>query len=326
MAGIRIVQTAHEVPDKIVTNDELTQYMDTSDEWISSRTGIRQRHVTTTQTTSALCGIVADRLLEDAGWSADSLDFIVVATMSPDYMTPATAAIVQHHIHATNAFAFDLNAACSGFIYGLKVAGDLLKGGQKRGMLIGGETLSKLVDWHERSTAVLFGDGAGGVLLESVSDTDQSQFLASDLQTLGELGDRLTAGYQPLTSPFATDDTDAHQQYFEMDGRAVYKFATRDVPKSINRALVKADITIKDVDYFLLHQANQRIINQIAKQLDLPETPFLSNVANYGNTSAASVPILLDEAVRAGTIQRGQVIALSGFGGGLTIGTQLIVY
>lgn len=326
MAGIKIVQTAHEVPDKVVTNDELKQYMDTSDEWISSRTGIKQRHVTTTQTTADLCGAVADRLLADAGWSADSLDFIVVATMSPDYMTPATAAIVQHHIQATNAFAFDLNAACSGFIYGLKVAGDLLKGGQKRGMLIGGETLSKLVDWRERSTAVLFGDGAGGVLLERVSDDDPSQFMSSDLQTLGELGDRLTAGYQPLTSPFATDDTDAHQRYFEMDGRAVYKFATRDVPKSINRALQAVDKTVNDVDYFVLHQANQRIINQIAKQLGLPIDPFLSNVAHYGNTSAASVPILLDEAVRAGTIQRGQLIALSGFGGGLTIGTQLIVF
>jgi 3-oxoacyl-[acyl-carrier-protein] synthase-3 len=325
MAGIRIVQTAHEVPDKVVLNDELKQYMDTSDEWISSRTGIRQRHVSTGQTTADLCTSVAQQLLAQSGWSADDLDFIIVATMSPDYMTPATAAIVQNRIHAQHAFAFDLSAACSGFIYGLRVAKDLLAGDCHRGLLIGGEVLSKLVDWQERSTAVLFGDGAGGVLLEQ-SDETTSQFLASDLQTLGELGDRLTAGYQPVTSPFATDATDPHQRYFEMDGRAVYKFATHDVPRSIERAVTASSLMVKDVDYFLLHQANQRIIDQIAKRLAQPTDKFLSNVANYGNTSAASVPILLDEAVRNGTIQRGQTIALSGFGGGLTIGTQLIQY
>ncbi|MCH5463277.1 ketoacyl-ACP synthase III [Lactobacillus sp. LC28-10] len=325
MTGIQIVQSANTVPERVVPNDELNTYMETSDEWISTRTGIKQRHVSTGQTTSDLCTSVAQKLLDQSGWQASDLDFIIVSTMSPDYLTPATAAIVQGRIGATNAFAFDLNAACSGFIYGLKVAEGLLQAPGSRGMLIGGEVLSKLVDWHERSTAVLFGDGAAGVLLENVKSTS-SAFLATDLQTIGELGDRLTAGYQPVNSVFAMDSTDPHRQYFEMDGRAVYKFATHQVPESIERAVNQAGLLVDDIDYFILHQANQRILDQIAKRLDQPTDKFLSNVAAYGNTSAASVPILLDEAIQHGTLQRGQTIALGGFGGGLTVGTQIIKY
>lgn len=325
MTGIRIVQSAHSVPNKVVANEQLTAYMDTSDEWIRTRTGILQRHVSTGQTTSDLCTSVAEKLLGKSGWLANELDFIIVATMSPDDMTPATAAIVQGRIGADTAYAFDINAACSGFIYGLKIAEGLLQAPGTRGMLIGGEVLSKLLDWHERSTAVLFGDGAGGVLLENTSE-GHSQFLASDLQTIGTLGDRLTAGYQPVNSVFTTDSTDAHRRYFEMDGRAVYKFATHSVPESIDRALQQAHVAADDVDYFILHQANQRILDQIAKRLGQPSAKFLSNVANYGNTSAASVPILLDEAIQNGTIQRDQTLVLSGFGGGLTVGTQVITY
>lgn len=325
MTGIQIVQSANTVPERVVPNDELNAYMETSDEWISTRTGIKQRHVSTGQTTSDLCTSVAQKLLNQAGWQASDLDFIVVATMSPDYQTPATAAIVQGRIGAAKAFAFDLNAACSGFIYGLKVAEGLLQVAGNRGMLIGGEVLSKLIDWHERSTAVLFGDGAAGVLLANRAESG-SAFLATDLQTLGDLGDRLTAGYQPVDSVFTTDATDAHRRYFEMDGRAVYKFATHQVPESIERAVQKAGLLVQDVDYFILHQANQRIIDQIAKRLDQPSDKFLSNVARFGNTSAASIPILLDEVIQDGTLQRGQTIALSGFGGGLTVGTQIIKY
>lgn len=325
MTGIQIVQSASTVPERIVANDELSAYMDTSDEWISTRTGIKQRHVSIGQTTSELCTSVAQKLLGQAGWQASDLDFIIVATMSPDYMTPATAAIVQGRIGAKKAFAFDLNAACSGFIYGLKVAEGLLQTPGTRGILIGGEVLSKLIDWHERSTAVLFGDGAAGILLANDKLTD-SAFLASDLQTIGDLGDKLTAGYQPVNSVFASDSTDGHQRYFEMDGRAVYKFATHQVPESIQRAVKQAGLLVQDVDYFILHQANQRILDQIAKRLDQPNKKFLTNVADYGNTSAASVPILLDEVIKDGTIQRGQIIALSGFGGGLTVGTQIIKY
>ncbi|MFC6255363.1 beta-ketoacyl-ACP synthase III [Secundilactobacillus hailunensis] len=325
MTGIQIVQSASAVPAHTVVNDELNAYMDTSDDWITTRTGIKQRHVSTGQTTSDLCTSVAQKLLQQAGWQAADLDFIIVATMSPDYLTPATAAIVQGRIGAKKAFAFDLNAACSGFIYGLKVAEGLLQVSGNRGMLIGGEVLSKLVDWHERSTAVLFGDGAAGVLLKN-EPSQTSAFLATDLQTFGELSDRLTAGYQPVNSVFATDTTAAHQKYFEMDGRAVYKFATHEVPASIQRALQKAGPLVHGIDYFILHQANQRIIDQIAKRLDQPKDKFLTNVADFGNTSAASVPILLAEAIQAGVIKRGQTIVLSGFGGGLTVGTQVIKY
>ncbi|UQS84230.1 beta-ketoacyl-ACP synthase III [Bombilactobacillus thymidiniphilus] len=323
--GLKIVRTAHYVPEKIVTNNDLTAFMETSDEWISSRTGIKERHIAQKQQTSDLGLAVGQQLLQQADWSPQDLDFIIVATMSPDYLTPSTAAIIQGKLQATNAFAFDINAACSGFIYALSVADKILNTKVRRGMIIGAETLSKLVDWHERSTAVLFGDGAGGVLVEH-DDQEQSAVIAEDLQTFGSDGQSLTAGYQPMNSLFNNDSVDSHAHYFEMDGRAVYRFATHEVPSSIMRTLQQAKWEPGEVDWFVLHQANLRIIKSIARHLQQPETKFLTNVAHFGNTSAASVPILLDEAVNNQQIDRGQKLILSGFGGGLTAGSIALIY
>ncbi|MFD1318262.1 beta-ketoacyl-ACP synthase III [Loigolactobacillus zhaoyuanensis] len=321
--GAKITQLAHAVPTKIVTNNDLSQIMDTTDEWIRSRTGITQRHIATTETTASLCTQVAIQLLQQAALPATALDFIVVCTMSPDYFTPATAAVVQGAIGATNAFAYDLNAACSGFVYGLNAVQHYFQNDQPmHGLLIGGEVLSRLLNWQDRSTAVLFGDGAAGVLLENSST---AHFLASDLATFGDRGGQLTAGYQG-SAPLMVNGINQMAPYFKMDGRGIYSFATRGVPASIERALEKADLTCAQVDHFILHQANTRIITQVAKRLRQPLAKFPQNMAAYGNTSAASIPILLDECVRAGQIKPGAVLALSGFGGGLTVGTQIIIY
>lgn len=321
---VKIIQTAHYVPDLVVSNDDLSQIMTTSDEWISKRTGIKRRHVSLGENTSDLCTKVASDLLAQSGWQASQLDLIIVATMSPDAYTPATAAIVQGNIEATNAFAFDLAAACSGFAYAFEVASQFITTGRaKKVMVLGGEVLSKVVDWQDRTTAVLFGDGAAGVLL--TESDDQAAILASDLQTFGSDAAKLSAGLnQPLTS--FGDFKPKQISAFAMDGHAVYNFATREVPASLKRACDQADLELAEIDHFILHQANERIIKAIAKRLKLPLSKFAVNISEYGNTSAASEPILLDELVKQNKVKRGQIIALSGFGGGLTVGTQIIRY
>lgn len=325
MANVKIIQTASFVPQKVVTNDELSKIMDTSDEWISTRTGIKQRHISLDENTSVLCTRVAKQLLTQSGWSAESLDLIIVATMSPDSYTPATAALVQGNIQAQNAVAFDISAACSGFIYALEVAKRFLSSPDiKRVMVIGGEVLSKVLDWQDRTTAVLFGDGAAGVLLAK-DETKQSQILAADLKTFGDQGKNLIAGTTQAICQFPNTQ-DEKLEAFQMDGREVYKFATHEVPASIERACQKADISLDEVTHFILHQANARIIQSIAKRLKQPLDKFGLNIADYGNTSAASVPLLLDELNKKGQLKRGQIIVLSGFGGGLTVGTHVIKF
>lgn len=325
--NISILQTARSIPKKVVTNDDLAKMMDTSDEWISKRTGIKQRHVVTEQSTSDLCVDVSQKLLRQANLPAKRIDLIIVATMSPDYLTPSVSAMVQGKIGADNAAAFDINSACSGFAYGLKIAKQMLTADKsKYALLIGGETLSKLVNWQDRSTAVLFGDGAAGVLLTNAY-SNSAGILADDLQTKGRLGHYLTAGYLANKSPFyQAAPTDSANKYFLMNGRQVYKFATENVPGSIRTALRKADLQTSDVDYFVLHQANSRIVERIARDLGVSIAKFPINIQEYGNTAAASEPILLDELVKKKIIRRGNIIVLSGFGGGLTIGTVVLKF
>lgn len=318
----KIISTASVVPEKVVSNDELSQLMDTSDEWIQSRTGIRRRHISMGQNTSDLATSVGKKLLAQSGWAAGDVDLIIVATMSPDSYTPATATRVQGKIGAEQAVAFDVSAACSGFVYALTVASAMLKLPYfNRAMVIGSEVLSKVIDWHDRSTAVLFGDGAGGVLLSSTSD---HYVLGADLASFGKLSDKIVAGQTTAATSFPAPVTKLTP--FKMDGRAVYKFATHAVPLSIKRAAADADLDLDQVDHFILHQANARIIQQVAKRLDQPLTKFPINIDEYGNTSAASEPILLAECVEKGVIRRGETLALAGFGGGLTTGTIIIKY
>ena len=320
-----IEATASALPRRTVTNDQLAQVMETSDEWIVQRTGIHQRHISTTETTTELCTQVARQLLERAGVTAGDLDYIVVATMSPDTLTPSVSAGVQGAIGATRAIAFDLNAACSGFVYGLSVMRRLLCGDRsKRALLIGGEVLSRLIDWQDRSTAVLFGDGAGGMLLQSATMA-QGAWQGEDLATFGDQGQYLTAGALPQHDPL-TGDHDTVTPYFKMNGRQIYSFAVRQVPQSIERAVAQSNYIVNDMNYFLLHQANRRIIQTTADHMRLNRDLFPVNIGKTGNTAAASEPILLDQLVTAGTVQRGNLLALTGFGGGLTVGTVILKY
>lgn len=321
MEKLTINATAKAVPERIVTNDELAQMVDTSDEWIQSRTGIQQRHVVTDETTTDLAVAVAEQLLATANWEAADLDFIIVATMSPDTLTPSVAAGVQGRIGATHAFALDVGAACAGFIYGLSMGTALLQSRYQKGLVIGAETLSRLVDWHDRRTAVLFGDGAAGVAISNL--LGNSGVLAEHLVGFGAQGEYLTAGQVATETPFARD-TQGLPFTFQMDGRQVYNFATTQVPEAILAAVQKAHMTLEDVDYFICHQANARIIQSVANKLEQPVEKFPMNVSMYGNTSAASVGILLDELQSTGVIKTGQTIVLAGFGGGLTVGAMVI--
>ncbi|CAK1238405.1 3-oxoacyl-[acyl-carrier-protein] synthase III (FabH) [Fructobacillus fructosus] len=321
MEKMKIVATARQVPERVVTNDELTDLMDTSDEWIYPRTGIHNRHVVTNENTSDLATSVAEKLLAESGWSANDLDFIIVSTMSPDALSPHTAAIVQGNIEATNAFAFDVNAACSGFVYGLSVASAFLSSGRyQKGMFIGAEVLSKLVDWKDRTVSVLFGDGAGGVLLEKTEEP--KGLLAEELQAYGDRGEAILTGRFANKNAFAGEISPL-DPYFHQDGRGVYSFATREVPKVLNKALEKAGLTADDVDLYLAHQANHRIIESMAKNFGQPMEKFPTNMVEYGNTSAASTAILLDELQKTGKIKPDMTVAFVGFGGGLAIGAQI---
>ena len=324
MEAIKIIETARYAPSKIVTNDDLSQIMDTSDEWITERTGIRQRHISEGENTSDIAIKVGERLLAKSGYQPDQVDLIIVATMSPDAYTPATAAIVQGELGASHAVAFDISAACSGFMYAMMVAKQLLQMPTvNRAMVIGAEVLSKIIDWQDRTTAVLFGDGAGGVLLEKDA-TATSIVLGQNWQTFGDQHDALSAGYTKVANQFPGPVTDLKPFY--MDGHGVYRFATHQVPKSIIAAADQASIDVDAIDHFILHQANARIIRSVAKRLHVSQEKFPININEYGNTSAASEPILLSECVDQGIVKRRDIIALSGFGGGLTVGTMIIKY
>ena len=318
----KITQTAHYVPEQVVTNDDLAQIMDTSDEWISSRTGIKRRHISRNENTSDLAIKVAEQLLAKAGLKAEELDFIIVATMTPDSMMPSTAARVQGRLGAHKAFAFDMTAACSGFVFALATADKLItSGAYQRGIVIGAEVLSKAIDWSDRTTAVLFGDGAGGVLLET---SDQPHVLAEHLATDGSL-QGLDYGASPLHSPYSAD-SEPINTLLQMDGRAIFDFTIRTVSKSIRQLIDDATIAADEIDYYLLHQANIRILDKMAKKITLPRERFLANMMEYGNTSAASIPILLSENVIAGKIllDGTQTVLISGFGGGLTWGSLIV--
>lgn len=322
MVFSKISQVAHYVPEQLVTNDDLANIMDTSHEWIFSRTGIAQRHITRDEMTSDLASRVAEQLLARSGLEADLIDFIIVATISPDATMPSTAAKVQATIGATRAFAFDMTAACSGFVFALAMADKLISSGAyQKGMVIGAETLSKLLDWEDRSTAVLFGDGAGGILLEASQD---KHVLAEALHTDGARGRSLTSGQTSLSSPFSISEE--ARTTIQMDGRAIFDFAIRDVSKNISSIIEQSGLAKEDLDYLLLHQANRRILDKMARKIALPREKFLENMMHYGNTSAASIPILLSEAVQKGQIKLdgSQKVLFSGFGGGLTWGSLIV--
>ena len=315
----RIIGTGSCLPETVVTNDFLSTIMDTSDEWITTRTGIRERHLVKDETTTSLAIGAAKQALAAAGVAPAELDLIIVGTVSGDHVTPSTACEVQAGLGAVNAAAFDINAACSGFLFGLHTVNAYIRSGMcKTALVIGAESLSRIMDWNDRSTCVLFGDGAGAAVVRA----DETGLLAYEQGTDGEKGRHLCCPNRTNNNPLI--QTDKTLGYTRMDGQEVYKFAVTYVPASILRVLEEAKLQPEDIKYYILHQANLRIIQSVAKRLKLDEDRFPISLDHCGNISAASVPILLDEVNKKGMLQKGDKLILSGFGGGLTWGTCLI--
>lgn len=318
--GTRIIGTGSCLPAAIVTNDDLAKIMDTSDEWISTRTGIRERHLVKEETTTSMSVDAARRAMQNAGVTAGEIDLIIVGTLSADCVTPACACEVQAQIGAANAVAFDINAACAGFMFALNIANAYLQSGvYKTALILGAETLSKIMDWNDRSTCVLFGDGAGAAVVRM---EEGAGLLAFDQGSDGVKGKVLACRNRSNNNPLA--ETSKDLEYVHMDGQEVYRFAVTAVPHSLQKTIQAAGLTVEDIDYFALHQANIRILQSVAKRLKVSEDKFPISLDHCGNISAASVPILLDEMNRKDMLKPGMKIALSGFGGGLTWASAVI--
>lgn len=329
---IKITGTGSALPEKIVTNFDLEKLVETTDEWIQKRTGIAERRISDGETVSTLAADACRKALEMAGKSAEDVDLILVATCSPELLLPCCACQVQELIGASGAAAFDLNAACSGFLFALNTAYAYLHSGIcQNALVVGSEVLSKLVDWKDRGTCILFGDGAGAAFVEaSAEDIVRSNGRRAGLECMvqgsdGAKGMVLSCAERAVNNAFtAVRQTDS--PYIHMDGQEVYKFATKQVPACIQEALDKADLAADDVDWFLLHQANVRIIESVAKRLKVDIARFPMNIHRIGNMSSATIPVLLDEQNRSGSIREGDRLVLSGFGAGLTYGASILVW
>jgi 3-oxoacyl-[acyl-carrier-protein] synthase-3 len=306
------------VPDRVLTNDELATMVDTSDEWIRQRTGIVERHIATDTETTLTFSLRAARVaLEVADLDPAHLDLIIVATVTPDYILPATACLVQDALGAEKAAAFDLSAGCSGFVYGLGLAADLLiAGNYEHALVLGAETLSRIVDWTDRGTCVLFGDGAGAVVLQS--SEAPGGVLSSVLGADGSGKDLLILPAGGSAHPASIETLMARQHFVHMQGRQVFRFATRIMPEASRQVLSRVGLRVEDVRLFVPHQANDRILQSAARGMGVPVERMFSNLARYGNTSSASVAIALCEAIEQGLIKRDDLIVCVGFGAGLT--------
>ena len=325
-AGVVLRGCGSATPSRAISNVELGERVETSDEWIRSRTGIGARRVVGEQESlGELGGQAAERALEMAGWQADSLDLILLATSTPDDLF-GSAPQLQARIGAKNAAAFDLTAACSGFLFALVTASQYLRtGAMQRVLVVGADQLSRWVDWDDRRSCVLFGDAAAAVVLEA-SDDGEDDLQGFLLRSDGSRGQVLQLPQVSDHSPLVADAS--HQrggfQPIQMNGQEVYKFAVREVPAILARLLEQTGTSPDSLDWLLLHQANQRILDAVADRFSIPHAKVLSNLSHYGNTSAATIPLMLDEAVRDGRIQPGHRIASSGFGAGLSWGAALL--
>jgi len=316
-----IIGTGSYLPPTIIDNNELAKMVKTDDLWIREHTGIIERHIAKEETTSYMAAEAAKKAIENANIDPTEIDLIVLATLSPERATPSMSCIVQDKIGAVNATCFDLNAACSGFVYALQTADAYIRSGfAKVCLVIGAETLSKMVDWKDRSTCILFADGAGAAI---VKDTDFG-IISSVTRSDGSSGMSLKCKERSTRNFLNKKAEEKH--YIQMIGSDIFKFAVRKVPACIELLLKRANMNKDDVDYYVLHQANARILASVAKKMDLPIEKFPMNVDRCGNTSSASIPILLDELNRDGTLKKGQNIVICGFGGGLTWGAQLFTW
>ena len=317
---MKVLGTGSALPKRVVTNDDLAQVMDTSDEWIKSRTGIEKRHIAVEETTTSMAVEAAKKAIEAAKISVLDIDLIICATVSSDYIFPTLACEVQAAVGAKRATAFDIGAGCSGFLFALATADAYFRTGRFHNALImGAETLSKMMDWGDRSTCVLFGDGAGAAIVSAEKNQLLSMVQGSD----GESGMALKCDNRPVNNLYRQLGAQTYS-YTEMNGSEVYKFAVRTVPAAISEALEQAKVPADDVKLYLLHQANRRIIEAVAKRLGQSLDKFPMNLQECGNISAASVPILLDKVCRDGMLQVGDKIVLAGFGAGLTWGACVL--
>lgn len=314
----KIVATGSYLPKKIITNHDLSKSVETSDEWIIERTGIKQRHIAgQDESTSTLATKAALNAISQYKIKPEEIELIILATTTPDLTFPATATTIQSNISAINAFAFDIQAVCSGFVFALNVADNFIKSGQvKNALVIGADTLSRIVDWQDRNTCVLFGDGAGAVFLQATDNKDNSGILSADLNSDGNLNNILKTnggvGFNQKSG------------FIEMAGKEVFKHAVEKMSKSVISALKKAGLTTKDIDLLVPHQANARILNAVATKLDLDQSKVVITVENHANTSAASIPLALDLANSQNRIKKGDLVVLEALGGGLTWGSIVL--
>jgi len=320
--GARISALGVHVPERVLTNDDIAQFLDTSDEWITTRTGIRERRIARVdEAASDLAVAAAERCLAASDIEACDLDLVIVTTISPDHLMPATASIVAERLGARRAGAFDVQAGCTGFVYGLAIATAFVAASiYEHVLVLGAEVLSKMVDWEDRGTCVLFGDGAGAVL---VQPTDNGSIFSFDLGNDGSGAPFLNmpAGGSRLPATYAT--VRDHDHAMHMVGSEVFKFATRTVVESCEKVLADAGLTVDDVDLFVPHQANIRIIESAARRLGFTDAQVYSNLDRYGNTSCASIPLCLHEASENGRLKKGDTLLMAGFGAGLTWGSCL---
>jgi len=321
--GVAIVGSGSAVPTTSLDNQGLTQLVDTSDEWIATRTGIKERRLAGDgESLKAIASIASAKAIAAAGITPADIDLILLATSTPDDLF-GTACQIQAELGATKAVAFDLTAACSGFVFGLVTAAQYIRTGVYQNvLLIGADILSRWVDWQDRGTCILFGDGAGAVILQA---NESDRLLGFQLKTDGTQNHFLNLAYKASTEELipGVNVNKGNFQPITMNGKEVYRFAVQRVPEVIDKALFHANLSVDQIDWLILHQANQRILDAVAQRLNIPAHKVISNLAQYGNTSAASIPLALDEAVQEGKIKPGDIIATSGFGAGLTWGAAI---
>lgn len=325
--GLKILGTGSYAPEKILTNKDLEKMVDTSDEWIRTRTGIEERHIAAeNESASDMAYKASIKAMEMANIQADDIDLIIVATVSPDHPFPSTACVLQRKLEVpATAMCFDMQAACSGFLYAIDLANSLMKAHseRKKALIIGVEKISALTDWKDRNTCILFGDGAGAVILDTTAN-DGSELIATKLASDGKYSDILKVPAGGSALPLSEEVMEKRLQYIRMEGQEVFKLAVTSMVNSCKEVLEEAGISSSDIRWLIPHQANKRIISAVGKRLSLTEENVYINVQKYGNTSAASIGIALDELVRDGQIERGEYLLLTAFGAGLTWGATLL--
>lgn len=323
MKYVKIIGTGSSVPDAILSNSDLENMVETSDEWITSRTGIKERRIADEDTASSdIAYEAAEKALKAASVNPSDLDVIIVGTITPDFLFPSTGCVLQSLLGAKNAYAFDLMAGCSGFLYTLHVAEGIIKsGGAEKILAIGVDTLSKVTDFEDRSTCILFGDGAGAAVLTA---SDEPGILSSILNSDGNHWDLLYVPAGGSRTPIDEKVLKSREQYIKMEGNDVFKVAVKSMESATADAIAKANVSPEDIDLFVPHQANNRILEAVRKRLNFPEEKVFANLDKYGNTSGASIPLALDEAVRQGRVKEGNLVLFAAFGAGFTWGASVV--